>query len=96
MLQQTYGDQAEEIVARLISGLNGNVTMETNKRLWDLAQVAKTSIVVSDILRSYDPDEVMDRLVETPEGRDFLKELEEFLRVFGHREIRLDIIYPTW
>jgi pyruvate,water dikinase len=83
-------------VARLISGLNGNVTMETNKRLWDLAQVAKTSIVVSDILRSYDPDEAMDRLVETPEGRDFLKELEEFLREFGHREIRLDIIYPTW
>lgn len=96
MLQQTYGDQTEEVVAKLISGLNGNVTMETNKRLWDLAQLAKTSIVVSDILRSYDPDEAMDRLQETPEGRDFLKELEEFLREFGHREIRLDIIYPTW
>jgi pyruvate,water dikinase len=35
-------------------------------------------------------------LERTPEGRTFLDELERFLSEYGHREIRMDILYPTW
>jgi pyruvate,water dikinase len=96
MLEPYYGAETEEVVARLISGLTGNATMETNKRIWDLAQEAKVSETVSELLRNGDPQEIMARLEETADGRDFLKKLNHFLEGYGHREIRLDIIYPTW
>lgn len=96
MLEPYYGAETEEVVARLISGLTGNATMETNKRIWDLAQEAKGSPIVSDLLRSSDPQQIMARLEETEDGHEFLKKLNHFLEGYGHREIRLDIIYPTW
>jgi len=96
LLQRYVREEAEEISSKLISGVTGNVTMETNKALWDLAQIAKASPVVSDLLRRYGEGEVMGHLEETPEGRAFLDALERFLSAYGHREIRMDILYPTW
>lgn len=96
ILEPHYGPESEEVVAKLISGLTGNATMETNKRIWDLAQEAKASPAVSEILRGGDPQATMARLEESPDGREFLKKLNRFQEGYGHREIRMDIIYPTW
>ncbi|MBL7183958.1 MAG: hypothetical protein ISS50_05875 [Anaerolineae bacterium] len=96
LLERYFGEEAEEISSKLISGVTGNVTMETNTALWDLAQVAKDSPTVSDLLRRYSEREVRAYLEQTPEARAFLDELERFLSRYGHREIRLDILYPTW
>jgi pyruvate,water dikinase len=96
LLEPYYGEETEEVIIKLNSGLDGNVTMETNKRLWDLAQEARASAVVSDALREYEPEVVGTHLQETAEGQEFLKSLGQFLREYGHREIRFDIIYPTW
>jgi pyruvate,water dikinase len=70
--------------------------METNKRLWDLAQVAKDSPTVTGLLRDYSAEDVMVQLEREPAARTFLDELERFLSEYGHREIRMDILYPTW
>jgi len=96
LLERYFGEEAEEISSKLISGVTGNVTMETNTALWDLAQVARDSPTVSDLLRRHSEREVGAYLEQTPEGRAFLDELERFLSEYGHREIRLDILYPTW
>ena len=96
LLEPYFEENTQEMRIKLISGVTGNATMETNKALWDLAQKAKSSPAVSNLLHRYDAREVRRVLEETPEGRDFLKELERFLSVYGHREIRMDILYPTW
>ncbi|NIM94829.1 MAG: hypothetical protein GTO18_14105 [Anaerolineales bacterium] len=96
MLEPTFGDETEEVCAKLISGVTGNVTMETNKQIWDLSQVAKASPVVSDILRKYDEREVRDHLEGTPDGQEFLEKLDRFLDEYGHRELRMSILFPTW
>jgi phosphohistidine swiveling domain-containing protein len=96
LLQRHFGEETEAIRAKLISGVTGNVTMETNKHLCDLAQLAKASPTVSDLLRRYSEREVRTHLQHTPQGRAFLDELERFLSEYGHREIRMDILYPTW
>ena len=96
LLQRYFGEDTEQLRGRLISGVTGNVTMETNKHLWDLAQVAKDSPTVTDVLRRYSEQEAMANLEQTAEGRDFLDALERFLSAYGHREIRMDIMYPTW
>jgi pyruvate,water dikinase len=82
--------------AKLITGISGNVTMETNIRLWDLAQVAKSLPVVSECIRKTSDQELIEMLEGTEEGREFLDALNVFLREYGHREVRFDIIYPTW
>ncbi|MCK4449704.1 MAG: hypothetical protein KAX26_03845, partial [Anaerolineae bacterium] len=79
LLERYFGEEAEEISSKLISGVTGNVTMETNKALWDLAQVAKDSPTVSNLLRRYSEREVRAYLEQTPEARAFLDELERFL-----------------
>jgi pyruvate,water dikinase len=69
--------------------------METNQRLWDLAEIAKSVPVVRAAFCARVPD-IMLRLQETPEGRAFLVELNRFLTEYGHRELKMDILYPTW
>jgi phosphohistidine swiveling domain-containing protein len=96
LLERYSAGDSEELQAKLISGVTGNVTMETNKHLWDLAQVAKVSPAVSDLLRTHDPAEVVDRLEQMEEGKAFLQALDLFLDEYGHREIRMDVLYPTW
>jgi len=96
LLKPYFEEGTHEMRIKLISGVTGNATMETNKALWDLAQKAKSSPTASELLRRYDDKEVRTHLEETPEGRTFLDELEQFLSEYGHREIRMDILYPTW
>jgi pyruvate,water dikinase len=96
LLERYFGEETEAIRGKLISGVTGNATMETNTALWDLAQKAKASPAVSDLLRRYSEQEVQRHLERNPEGRAFLREMEQFLEVYGHREIRMDILFPTW
>jgi len=96
LLERYFGEETEEIRGKLISGVTGNATMETNTALWDLGQKAKASPAVSDLLRRYGEQEVRSHLEQISEGRAFLQELERFLEVYGHREIRMDILFPTW
>ncbi len=94
LLDRYYGDESEQVRAKLISGVTGNVTMETNKAIWQLAQVAKKSETVREAVRG--SEGVRERLSATGEGKNFLVELDAFLAQYGHREIRMDILYPTW
>lgn len=96
LLEWICGEDTEILRAKLISGVSGNVTMETNARLWDLSQVAKSSTAVSSIIRSTEGKELQAKLSSIAEGREFLIALDAFLKEYGHREIRLDIMYPTW
>ncbi|MFQ5921338.1 MAG: PEP/pyruvate-binding domain-containing protein, partial [Anaerolineales bacterium] len=95
-LEPSFGEETEELQAKLISGVTGNVVMESNKRLWDLAQSAKGSPGVTRVLREYDESQVEFALRNMPEAKPFLEQLDEFLAEYGHREIRTDILYPTW
>jgi pyruvate,water dikinase len=96
VLAPHYGQETEAAVAKLISGLSGNATMETNMQLWDLAQEAKRSDEVSQVIRTGDAHQALAQLRESAAGRTFLERLDHFMHGYGHREIRLDIIYPTW
>jgi pyruvate,water dikinase len=95
-LEPSFGERTEELRAKLISGVTGNVTMETNKRLWDLAQTAKASPEVSRVLRETEEREVGAALRDMSEAAPFREHLDTFLSEYGHREIRMDILYPTW
>lgn len=96
LLERYYGDESEQVRAKLISGVTGNITMRTNIELWKLAQEAKHSPTVRGILQRTDAARLRERLKRDGDGRIFLAELDAFLEQYGHREIRMDILYPTW
>jgi phosphohistidine swiveling domain-containing protein len=102
LLEPYFDAEAQDVRARLVSGVTGNVTMETNKQLWDLAQSARASRAVVNELGGNlggnlgDVAEVRRRLAATRDGQAFLVKLDAFLTVYGHREVRMDIMYPTW
>ncbi len=96
MLKRFYHADTSEVVAKLISGVTGNITMETNKRLWDLAQIARSSPTVSAVLRENDSTQARRLLQTTEEGQEFIQAMDTFLDEFGHREVHMDIFYPTW
>src|SRR5581483_10132641 len=90
VLERYYGADSDKVRAKLISGVTGNVTMATNKKIWDLAQEAKASAAVRAALAESGDAQVRERLRESGDGRVFLAELDAFLEQYGHREIRMD------
>jgi pyruvate,water dikinase len=96
LLRRYYQADTEELVAKLISGVTGNITMETNKRLWDLAQIARTTPSINAVLRENEPSQARIVLQKFDEGMKFLQVMDIFLDEFGHREVHMDILYPTW
>jgi pyruvate,water dikinase len=96
LLKRHYHADTEEVVAKLISGVTGNVTMETNKRLWDLAKYARSEPFVGKTLRENDSAHARAILTQSDVGRGFIQALDRFLEEFGHREVHMDILYPTW
>ncbi|MGE5140685.1 MAG: PEP/pyruvate-binding domain-containing protein, partial [Rudaea sp.] len=96
LLRRYFGDEAEDIQSQLISGITGNVTMETNKHIWDLSRLAIKSPAVAEVFRRKDTREIRTQLGSVEGGAEFLAALDRFLVEFGHREVRMDILYPTW
>jgi rifampicin phosphotransferase len=96
LLEPYFGEETPALRGKLVSGVTGNATMAANLRLWDLAQEVKASPVVIRLLHEFSGHELVEQLTQVPEGQAFLAHLEPFLKEFGHREVRLDIIYPTW
>jgi pyruvate,water dikinase len=96
MLKRFYQADTEEVVAKLISGVTGNITMETNKRLWDLAQIARSDTSIGKILQDNDSTQARILLQDSQAGQKFIQEMDQFLDEYGHREVHMDILYPTW
>ena len=96
ILQRYYREEAPEIFNGLITGVTGNVIMETNKLLWNLAQEARTTPHVKEALLLQDPQKTLSKLKDTTAGLQFLEQMDAVLDICGHREMHLDILYPTW
>jgi len=68
-------------LAALMSGLS-HPTLDANAALWRLSRTAREYPVVRGAVDALNTHV----LKNTPEGKDFEKELEEFLNLYGHRE----------
>ncbi len=96
LLKRCYQADTEEVVAKLVSGVTGNITMVTNQHLWDLAQLARSSPFISAVLRENNARQARSILQKSAAGLPFVQALDQFLDEFGHREVHTDILYPTW
>lgn len=72
-----------------------NMSLETDRGLWLLANQVKSSSYLRSVLEeSGNPIETLEHTVE---GREFIKELQDFLSVYGHRTaITHEFAEETW
>jgi phosphohistidine swiveling domain-containing protein len=89
-------DDDGTLLARLLTGLPGSKTIETNKTLWNLSQVALANPIVAEVFRRADPEEILGKLAVSAEGRRFLWLFMRFIADYGHRSITRDISSPAW
>jgi rifampicin phosphotransferase len=81
----------------LLSGAD-NVTLETNRKLEDLAATIRATPMLTAAFACHDPGSLPVAMRETAEGRAFLAALDAFLAAYGHRETGSPLLVsqPTW
>jgi pyruvate,water dikinase len=79
------------------SGSDGVLSAEMGRGIWALAVEANRSARVRDILLAKSPERALAELREDADARDFLRHLDAFLAVNGHRAIKeLELRSPRW
>ncbi|UCE74794.1 MAG: hypothetical protein JSV56_03585 [Methanomassiliicoccales archaeon] len=89
-------DDADLLSPKLVSALWENKTLETNKELWRLAMKAKESELIYTEISSGNYRHMVALLHTKKDGKDFLNDFHKFLRTYGHRSPKYDLIYPSW
>jgi pyruvate,water dikinase len=79
----------------LVSGVKTKTT-ETNQALEDLAEQIRANPKLQDLFARHDAQLLQSVLHKSNEGQVFLKQFENFLHKYGHREIALTISQPAW
>lgn len=87
------GDADGSLVLTLLSGLSGNVTVQTNHDLWLIAEFVRASPDVASGLAS---GLSVGDLTKLPGGGEFSRRLTTFLDAYGHRSPRYELRQPAW
>jgi pyruvate,water dikinase len=89
-------DDTNVLVPKLVAGLPENKTLEANKRLWELADLARSNKEILEIVSQGNYKKMENRLRDSEDGREYLSVFHGFLREYGHRSPKYDLIYPSW
>ncbi|WP_304516780.1 PEP-utilizing enzyme [Cohnella sp. CFH 77786] len=97
-LEEAYakvtGAERPDEVYDLLKGIM-NMSLETDRGLWLLAEQVKTSALLRAALTT--SGNPMKTLEQTAEGREFMKELRDFLNIYGHRTAMThEFMEETW
>ena len=96
MTKAWLGDENERLVTTMLSGLTGNVTVETNRALWQLAVSVRGQDELRQALKAPLQDDWREQFARLPGGTAFLSDLDAFLDTYGHRSPSYEFVLPTW
>jgi pyruvate,water dikinase len=91
-------ERKDQLCSELVAGLP-NKTLETNLKLWELAQLAKRSKRLSSRLVSrkfLSAPGLFARISALDGGKEFIAELDKFLGAYGHRSPMYSFLAPAW
>ncbi|OPY34158.1 MAG: putative phosphoenolpyruvate synthase [Methanomassiliicoccales archaeon PtaU1.Bin124] len=95
-LESWLDDRSGELYSKVISGLKGNKTIETNIALAKLAAKANADHYVQDKLRTLPPAHFLKEMKDESAMMDFEKAFNDFLKVYGQRSHTREIYFPRW
>jgi|GEM_PF-515166 rifampicin phosphotransferase len=73
-----------------------NITLEIDREIKKLAKMVSSSSILREFFLEDDDFDLLTRLKEVGEAKDFLKRFSDFMKQYGHRSNSLDIVCPTW
>lgn len=81
----------------MLKGIGETAALKTDREIWFLAKKAE-ELGITDIILSMDKDSIIGDIGKAQNGKEWLKRLEDFLKVYGNRISagHLDIIFQTW
>ncbi|MCI5222154.1 MAG: hypothetical protein D3924_05660 [Candidatus Electrothrix sp. AR4] len=90
-------DAHPDTVTRLCSGMQGVLSADMGHDIKALAQEADRCQPVRKLLLHYPVDQVLTKIIQTPEADTFLHLFDQFLQQHGHRALReLELQSPRW
>ncbi len=100
----TFESLFVRIVGEAHKGLVGRILVSDEDRNWDsvrdlwkLKEVAKASAAIRQAFEKESADSVVKTLAGSPEGRDFLKKIDDYKMEYGNKSMWAhEYIYPTW
>ncbi len=95
-LQDWIGDDKGVMYSKVISGLKGNKTIETNIALNRLANIARADGYVAEKVLSLGSAEALAAMGSDPRMAGYAKEFDSFLRAYGHRSHTREVYFPRW
>ena len=95
-LQDWIGDDKGVMYSKVISGLKGNKTIETNIALNRLANIARADGYVAEKVLSLGSAEALAAMGSDPRMAGYAREFDSFLKAYGHRSHTREIFFPRW
>jgi pyruvate,water dikinase len=95
-LESWLGDRTGAVYAKLVSGLPGNRTIETNIALAKLAAAAREDSPVLTALTSMSSKDFSRWLAAAGPDNAFYGKYRSFLDDYGHRSHTREIYFPRW
>jgi pyruvate,water dikinase len=95
-LQDWIGDDKGVLYSRVISGLKGNKTIETNIALNRLANAARADEYVLSKVLGLGSSDVLVQMRSDQKMSNYSKEFDSFLKAYGHRSHTREVYFPRW
>ena len=100
----TFESLFVRIVGEAHKGLVGRILVSDEDRNWDsvrdlwkLKEVARAAPAIRQAFEKESTDNVVKTLAGSPEGRDFLKKIDDYKLEYGNKSMWAhEYIYPTW
>jgi phosphohistidine swiveling domain-containing protein len=88
LLKYWMPDLRDDAASYLTSGTEGILSTDMGRHIWFLAEQARLSPVVVDIIRGNESHHALDMLHNEFGAKPFMLELDKFLAVHGHRTLK--------
>jgi rifampicin phosphotransferase len=95
-LQDWLDDDNGVLYSKLITGLEGNKTIETNMALNHLAIIAREDPYVREKVLTLSPGDMVYALSSDQRLAAYNKEFDSFLKKYGHRSHTRELYFPRW
>ncbi|MEK7667478.1 MAG: PEP/pyruvate-binding domain-containing protein [Gemmatimonadota bacterium] len=97
VLRRYLPDLPRDALGLLTSGSEGVLSAEAGRRIWVLAQEARRSETVRQLLLANPPERALPLLRGSPDATAFVAQLDAFLATFGHRALKeFELRSPRW
>ncbi|MCY8316035.1 PEP-utilizing enzyme [Bacillus vallismortis] len=96
MYQHIQGESENAHFYEMLTG-KMNKSLETDRLLWLFSVEVQENPNLLSIFKNTKPEQLQEKLKQTDEGKQFLRNIHEFLQEYGWRSVKShDLIEQTW